>query len=409
MFKKRTLIKSVKNVSKTFPIVLITGPRQVGKTTLFKLAIKELKQERTYVTLDDLQNRALAKKDPKLFLQRFKTPLLIDEIQYAPELLSIIKMEVDKINKMGMFWLTGSQQFHLMRNVSESLAGRVGILNLQGLSQAEKLNFSDTNPFLPTDEYLQKKESNYKKLNLKKLYSIIWRGSFPKIVVNKEVDWNIFYASYVQTYIERDVKALTNVGNEETFAKFLGVVASRTGNLLNYAELSQVVGISQPTVKNWLSILKTSGIVYFLQPYYTNLTKRLIKTPKIYFLDTGLCSYLTGWNTAETLEKGAMSGNILETYVISELLKSYLHNGKKPPFYFYRDQDGKEIDLLIHINGKLYPIEIKKSSNPNKNDIRHFSTLNRFQIPIGQGAVICLDDKIIPISNKVNAIPIGYI
>jgi len=407
--KQRTLLPSIKNVSETFPVTLITGPRQVGKTTLFKLAKEALKDERAFISLDNIKIRILAQKDPEVFLQQNPYPLLIDEIQYAPELLPYIKMKVDEVGENGMYWLTGSQQFHLMKDVSESLAGRVGILNLQGLSQAEKNDKPNTEAFLPTKDYLKKKYDYRAKDGLKKLYSTIWRGSFPRIVVDKAVDWKSFYSAYVQTYIERDVRALTNVGNEEIFAKFLVAVAARTGQLLNYEELSRDVGISQPTVKTWLSILKTSHLIYLLQPYHTNLTKRLIKTPKLYFLDTGLCSYLTAWDNPEVLERGAMSGAILETYVISELLKSYWHNNKRALFYFYRDQDMKEIDLLIYKNGTLYPIEVKKSSNPNENDIRHFSTLKRFNLPIGHGAVICLCDRVMPISKDVDAVPTGCI
>ncbi len=404
MYIKRTLESIIELTSNSFPVTLITGPRQVGKTTI----LKNFKDSINYVSLDDLELREFAKNDPKLFLEKYSYPLLIDEVQYAPNLFTYIKINVDKENKEGMYYLTGSQQFSMMKNVSESLAGRVGILNLQGLSQAEKYNQPNNPPFLPTNEYVKEQSERNMRIDIHKLYEIIWRGSFPKLVSNNNVDWNIFYSSYLQTYLERDIRQLSVV-NESLFLKFVTILAARTGQELNYTNIANDVGVSQTTIKSWVSLLNTSGLIYLVKPYYNNITNRMIKTPKLYFLDTGLVAYLTKYQTPEILENGALSGSILETYVVSEILKSYWHNGKQQDLYFYRDKDKKEIDLIIEQNGKLYPVEIKRKSNPNRDDIRNFNVLEKFNKPIGEGAVICLAENDLPITNKINRIPIGYL
>jgi uncharacterized protein len=321
MYTKRTLEKSIVRASKFFPVVFISGPRQVGKTTIFQNCISG---GRNYVSLDTLEERELAKNDPRRFLERYKAPLLLDEIQYAPELFPYIKNIIDREKKKGMYWITGSQQFNLMANVTESLAGRVGILNLQGFSQAEKDNIPDTDSFLPTEKLLAQKEKTTGET--KDIFNRIWLGSYPALFATPsnrtDKDWSLFYDSYIQTYIERDVKQIIKVSNELQFVNFVRVLAARTSQLLNYSNIAGEIGINETTVKSWLSILQTSGIIYLLQPYSNNLTNRVVKTPKVYFLDTGLVCYLTKWNTPEALENGAFSGAILETYVVSEILKS---------------------------------------------------------------------------------------
>ena len=406
MYIKRTIEKSIERANKFFPVVLVTGPRQVGKTTVLQNCET---QPRTYVSLDTLENRELAKNDPTLFLQRYPAPVLIDEIQYAPELFPYIKASVDKEKKSGMYWLTGSQQFHLMKNVSESLAGRVGILQLEGLSQDEKHGHPDVPPFLPTEEYIKTKVHSAAETDLLKIYELIWKGSYPKLYPADSDYWAVFYESYMQTYIERDIKALSAVGNELDFVKFMRALAARTGEMLNYSELANDVGVSQPTIKSWLSILQASGLVYILRPYYNNVGNRFIKTPKVYFMDTGLACYLTGWKTPEILESGAMSGNMFETYVVSEIIKSYWHNGKQPDIYYYRDKDKREIDVLLHENGTLYPIEIKKKSNPDKGDIKAFSVIETLKQKRGTGAVVCMAPTHLPLTGDVNIIPVGYL
>ncbi len=398
MYSERTLASFLLKSSESFPVLLVTGPRQVGKTTLLRHVQKE---GGGYVTLDDPLARSLAKEDPRLFLQKFARPLLIDEIQYVPELLPIIKMEVDKNQKQGEFWLTGSQQFHLMKNISETLAGRVAILHLQGLSQNEKQGLYEREPFLPSSSL-----SLRSSWNLPDIFTVIFRGSFPKVALDQGVDHDLFYSSYVQTYLERDIRDLSRVSDEQAFIKFLRVVAARTATVINFSDLARDIGIAPVTAKAWLSLLQTSGLIYFLEPFYVNETKRLIKSAKLYFLDTGLCSYLAGWTSPQTLERGAFSGAIFETYVISELLKSYWHNGKKAPFFFCRDKDKREIDLVIYQDGTLYPIEIKKTTLPSKEDRKHFHMLNSFRLPVSQGAVICLAEDFYPLTSDISILPL---
>lgn len=404
MYVERTLKWPLAAASRQFPVILIPGPRQVGKTTLLRHASGA---ERRYVTLDDPQARTLANDDPGLFLQRFAPPVLIDEIQYAPELLPHIKMIVDSRQQPGDFWLTGSQQFHLMQGVSESLAGRVGIVNLLGFSRRELAGHSEwIEPFLPGDF---ETGAGDQPLGLMDLYGAIWRGSLPRIALDAEVDRDLFYGSYVQTYLQRDVRALANVGDEMAFTKFLRATAARTGQLLNLADMARDVDVSPNTAKNWLSILKSSGIIYLLEPYYSNVTKRLVKTPKMYFLDTGLAAYLTEWSSPETLEAGAMSGAILESWAVAEVIRSYWHAGRQAPIYFYRDKELREIDLVIFRDGTLYPIEIKKTTAPTKKDIRNFSVLAQLDVPRGPGAVLCLTESPMPITETVWAIPVSQI
>ena len=402
MYINRTLEKHIKQLSNQFKVILVTGARQVGKSTL----LKHCDPERNYVTLDDYRAREMALNDPELFLQRYKAPLIIDEIQYAPSILSYIKIAVDNSDKKGQYWLTGSQQFHMMKNVTESLAGRVAMVDLKGLSLKE-LDGLEQAPFIPTADNIENMRKSSKYHDLTDIYEKIWRGSYPEVNTNTDTDWETFYKSYLRTYIERDIKDLNAVKNEMDFIKFLKVLAARTGQMLDYTDISKEVGVSSPTIKSWVSILVSSNIVYLLQPYFSNINKRIVKTPKIYFMDTGLCSYLTNWDNSRVLESGAMSGSIFETYVVSEIIKSYAHNIKEPNIYYYRDKDKREIDVIIERNGKLYPIEIKKSSNPDKSAIKNFSVISEDNL--GNGAVVCLAKEDYPITKNINAIPISYI
>lgn len=405
MYEPRTIESFLRAAARQFPVLLVIGARQVGKTTFLRHLAKK---DRTYITLDDPLVRALAKEDPALFFQRFHPPLLIDEIQYAPELLPHIKMEVDRNRKQGLFWLTGSQHFHLMKGVSESLAGRVGVVQLLGLSRRELMGQSrESRPFLPAPHEIQSRIKTGSRLVLKDLYRLIWRGTFPKIALDEKIDRDLFYSSYIQTYIQRDIRDLARVGDEMAFLRFLRAAAARTGQMLNLAELARDSDVAPNTAKSWLSILETSGIVYLLQPYHSNVTKRLVKTPKLYILDTGLGAYLTQWSSPETLEAGAMSGPILETWIIAELLKSYWHNGRHAPFYFYRDKDQKEIDLLILQDGIAYPLEFKKTASPTKEDVRHFRALEKLKMPVGSGGVICLTEQNLPITPSTQSIPVA--
>lgn len=408
MYLKRTLEETIQKASKAFPVLLLTGPRQIGKTTLLKHCAHEL---RSFVTLDDIDERKLAQTDPELFFKKHPPPILIDEVQYAPQIFTTIKIICDREHQPGLFWLTGSQKFHLMRNVSESLAGRVAILDMLGLSQAEIFGHPhDKNPFLPTSEWIDAARPYApSSFSLMDVYKQIWMGSFPQVVLDDKIDRDLFYKSYIQTYIQRDVREITNISNEEGFYGFLSATAARTGQLLNYVDLARDADLDHRRVKSWLNILETSGIIYLLRPYHINVTKRLLKTPKIYFMDTGLCSFLTRWDSHLSLESGAMSGAILETYMFIEILKSYWHHGKEAYFNFYRDKDQKEIDLIIEQNNTLYPVEFKKTAAPYHNAPKNFKALEKLHKKIGHGAVICLKDTDIPLSHDVDALPISYL
>jgi predicted AAA+ superfamily ATPase len=402
---ERTLRPVVEQSSKGFRVVLLNGQRQVGKSTLMKNIAKGTK--RSYISLDNMKFRKLAQSDPELFLQQNPPPIIIDEVQYAPELFPYIKIYADEHpGHKGAFWLTGSQKYKLMQGVQESLAGRIGILDLMGLSYREKSKkpFSG-NPFLPS----MNKSNDGKKLTIKDVYRYIWEGSLPEVVLGKNIDRERFYSSYVQSYIERDVKDFYNVEKPIQFFDFLSVVAAQTGQLLNYSSIARDIGIDIKTAQSWMGILERSGLVYLLHPYSPNITNRIIKTPKMYFLDTGLCSYLTKWITPDNLLAGSMAGAILETYVIGEILMSYYHNGREPAMYMYRDKNQREIDIVLDENGTLYPIEVKKTANPGSNDYGNFDLLARFNKKVGLGAVICLQPERIPLSREVVSIPIWEI
>lgn len=405
---RRTLEGAVGRASGSFPVLLVTGPRQVGKTTLLEMCAEA---GRRHVTLDDLDARSLARDDPGLFIQTYQPPVMIDEVQYAPELFSYLKIVADREKKNGLFWLTGSQKFHLMRGITESLAGRVAIIDLLGLSQAELEGRGGASmPFMPTPQWIgeAKKNANRPK-RLMDVYEQIWRGSFPRVNSVGDSMRDIFYRSYIQTYIQRDVKDVLSISDETSFHRFLGAAAARTGQLLNYAKLAGDVGIDSKTVKSWLSVLETSGLIYLLKPFFRNVTKRLVKAPKLYFLDTGLAAHLCKWPTPAALEAGAMSGAMLETHLFGEILKSYWHNGEEPHFYYYRDADQREVDLVIETGEAFYPVEFKKTATPSKTASRHFRLLEKLGKPVGHGAVLCFVDRDIPLSASVTAVPIAYL
>ena len=402
MYIPRAIEPSIVTIAKTFPVLLVTGPRQVGKTTLLKHIAET---GRNYVTLDDPLQRRLAIEEPELFLERFESPVIIDEIQYAPSLLPHIKMRVDRGGMKGAYWLTGSQMFHLMREASESLAGRVGIVHLLGLSQAE-IAKRDSVPFLPTKEILSAKRKNSDRGSLTEVFSAIHRGSLPALFAsNDRPDVEQYYSSYVQTYLQRDIKDLSQVGDEVAFVRFLTAVAARTAQMLQYADLARDIGISQPTAKKWLSLLVTSGIVTLIEPWYSNTLTRMIKAPKLYILDTGLAAYLTRWTSPEALEAGAMSGAFFETFVVSEIMKSWYNAGKTPPVFYYRDKDRNEIDLILESDGQLYPVEIKKSANPGKDAIAAFRKLADAGRKVGPGGVVCCATEYLPLDANNSIVP----
>jgi len=401
MYIVRNCEKTVKYMSERFPVVLVTGPRQVGKTTML---MKIAEKERGYVTLDDPNARSMAINEPGLFLQRYEPPIIIDEIQYAPNLMQYIKLYVDENKKMGDIWMTGSQMFHLMKNVSESLAGRVGILKMQGLSGAE-LDGYDNEAFLMDSVRLIEKVKERVPKSLKEIYKRIYMGQMPG-VYSRDISPDIFYGAYINTYIQRDIKELTQVADEMQFLQFLTACAARTSQMLNIADIARDIGVSAPTAKQWLSILITSGIVVLIEPYFNNRMKRIIKAPNLYFMDTGLCAYLTKWNNPESLETGSMNGAFFETFVVSEVIKSYQNLGLQAPICYYRDKDKREIDLIIEQNNTLYPIEIKKSASPKKDAIKHFRVLDKSGVNVGTGAVICMARDLVPLDKDNWLVPV---
>lgn len=401
---KRACENVIQKQEKLFKSILVTGARQVGKTTM----LKNIKPNVKYITLDDMILMQMAIEEPDLFLKSHTPPVIIDEVQYAPNILRNIKMYVDNNDKKAMFYLTGSQQFNLMKDVSESLAGRVGIINLLGLSIREIKGIEFNEPFITTDQYIEKRKNYITDISYEEIWDIIHKGSMPAMYQD-ENDFDMFYATYVSTYIERDVRSLTQVGDTLSFLKFMVALASRIGQLLNLNSIANEIGITVPTAQRWLSILVSSNIVYILEPYYNNLMKRALKTPKVYFLDTGLAAYLTKWKDKDALEAGMMSGNFFENFVIVEIIKSYYNKGElRPPIYYYRDKEKREIDLIIEENGKLYPIEIKKSANPTKEMIRNFKVLEKVK-EVGDGAVICMYDEVLYLDEKNKAIPYTYL
>lgn len=407
MYIKRHAENTVKKLSEMFGAVLVAGPRQVGKTTM----LEKLTNGMNMVTLDDPILRASAEEESVTFFKDNPPPVFVDEIQKAPALFEQVKLSLDRSRQKGQFFMCGSQQFKMMKGVSESLAGRIGLVTLLGLSLREAYNVDCDAPFIPTAEYFDKRKQNIADISYDDVWNIIHRGSMPELRENPEFDWQMFYAAYVRTYIERDVRELSEISDSVKFTKFMVAAAAATGQLLNVASLARDVGISQPTAERWLSILVASNIVYLLQPYSNSITKRAVKTPKLYFLDTGLAAYLTRWNTPDVLKNGAMAGAFFETFVISEIIKSYYNKGLlELPLYFYRDKDMNEIDLLIDESGTLYPIEMKKHADPSKKDIEAFGALDNLpNVNRGAGGVVCLYDNLVTLRGEDKIIPIKYL
>ncbi|MCI8935306.1 MAG: ATP-binding protein [Lachnospiraceae bacterium] len=402
----RNLEIVVSEVTNEYPVVLVTGPRQVGKTTMLQKLMEGT--DRSYVSLDDLNERNLAKTDPELFLQLHKPPVLIDEVQYAPELFTYIKIHIDKNRNPGAFWLTGSQVFKLMRGVQESLAGRVAVLSLTSLSQAE-IGAKETKPFVLDMDSLTARSKARKPADTEEIFERIFKGSMPAVVSGQNSNSQIFYSSYLTTYIERDVKELSDAIDSLKFLHFITAAAARCGQMLNVADIARDADINQKQAKDWLGILETLGIIFYLHPYSNNMLKRLAKTPKLYFYDTGFVCYLTKWSNAKTLERGAMNGAILENYVVAEIMKTYLSNGKEPFIYYYRDKDAKEIDIVLEHDGVLNPIEIKKSSNPGSQLTKVFNLLDRSSAPRSKGAVICMKPELSMIDRETFIVPVWVI
>ena len=408
MYIKRHLEDIVTRYSMQYPVVMVCGQRQVGKSTML-YHIKE--STRTYVTLDDVNARRLAETDPGLFFETYMPPVLIDEFQRVPDLLLEIKKITDRLSlegkdNRGLFWLTGSQKFSMMKGVSESLAGRVAIFDLSGLSSAE-IDGREPWEFSPQVDVLKNRLKGLPPVTLNGVFEKIIKGGMPKVIAS-DIDNARYYSDYVNTYIEKDIRDYAHIGKIHEFTDFLIYMAAHTSQELIYSKISSEIGISAPTAKEWVSLLESSGIIYILRPYFNNITKRLIKTPKMYFMDTGLAAWLTRWPDALTLANGAMSGAFFETYVVTEIVKSFLNAGHQPALYYYRDMDQKEIDLVIVREGKIWPVEIKKSTSPNHPD-KNFKTLERFGMEVAPGIVLCLSDQLIPINRGAWLCPVSVL
>lgn len=407
MYRPRIIESHVIRLSRSFPVILITGARQTGKTTLLKHLSSQASKKRRYVSLDELEMRALAQNDPSLFFQQFPPPVIIDEIQNAPQLLHSVKAEVDRHpDRNGAFWLSGSQQFHLMRHVSESLAGRVGLITLAGLSQGEVLPGAlQKKPWRPGHFSASDSRSS----TLGTVFRRILKGSFPRLWITRPPPLDAFFRSYLQTYVDRDLREMVKTSSLPSFEKFVRLCAARTASMLNLSDLARDSEAAVNTVKEWLGLLEASHLVYLLRPYYRNISKRLIKAPKLYFLDTGLACYLTGWRNAESAAHGAMSGALFETYVVAEILKSHWHRGLEPHIYYFRTKEGLEVDIVLEESGRLYPVEAKLASRVKTSELRGLEGLKRTGVPLGHGTVASVCREPYALSPQVSVLPVDQI
>ena len=419
VYIERSITPYVQKAEKNFKAVLITGARQAGKSTL----LKKLFPSRKYITFDDPFIEEQAIQNAGMFMTLNQPPVTFDEVQRIPDLFRYIKIECDKRDEYGLYCLSGSQPFRLMQNASESLSGRISIIELAGLSLREIQGDTFDQPFLPSMDYVMERQKTARQPE--NIWQIIHRGSFPELYQNPELDWQQFYASYIKTYLERDVRELSAVQNLDVFRRFMVAVAARTGQMVNYANIADEVRRDAATIRNWFSILEASGIIYLLEPYTPSVLKRAIKTPKVYFRDTGLASYLTRWLTPETLAYGAMAGNMFETFVISEILKSYSNQGIDYRYCvsYYRGKDKKrirrdgkeievegEIDFIIEENGVLYPIEIKKNTSETAYAASAFQVLDRVEDKKrGMGAVISMCPAPGMLRENVLELPVWFV
>ncbi len=403
---KRDIETLVLDTSKEYAGIMVTGPRQVGKTTMLRQLMDD---SRHYVTLDDLDERRMAKEDPALFLSLHPVPILIDEVQYAPEMFSYIKIAIDNGAAPGAFWLTGSQSFRLMELAQESLAGRIAIFHLTALSQHEIYGSGENTPFTLELPKLQERAKRGARTDVAGIYQRIWNGAMPGLASGKYTKRETFYSSYLQSYIERDVSDMVERIDKLGFLDFIRAAACRCGQLLNIHDIASDVGCSADTAKRWLGILEKSDIIFYLRPYSNNLLKRTIKTPKLYFFDTGLVACLTKYSSPEILINGAINGAILENYAVSEIRKSYINAGMDCLMHYYRDWDSKEVDIVIEADGELHPLEIKKSIRPGTELTSAFKVLDASSVPRGTGAILCLREDLSAVDRQNYIVPIWLI
>ena len=409
MYITRHMEKPVMELNEQYPVLLLTGPRQVGKTTMLEHLIEVEGKGRKKVSLDDLTLRELAKTDPKMFFQLYQPPLLIDEVQYAPELFPYNKIMVDERHQPGDFWLTGSQLFKMMEGVQESLAGRVALLHLSPLSQSEIMKRPPEPPFSLELPLLSERQNGRQMLNTPEVFQRIHQGGMPALVTGTYSNASIFYSSYIDTYMERDVRRLSNDIDSLKFLRFLRSVAARTSQQVNYKGIADDAEIDQTTAKNWLHVLEALGIIFLLEPYSNNVLKRTVSTPKLYFYDSGIVCYLTRWSSPETAMEGAMSGALLENYTVAEIIKTYQNAGQEPFLYYYRDKDAREIDLILERDGKLFPIEIKKMASPPKKLTKVFDLIDKSPLQRGTGAILCMADQLGAFDQNNLIVPISLI
>ncbi len=403
----REIERKFEKMNGFFKAILVTGARQVGKTTMMKHLAEGT--NRTYVTLDNARARELAKNDPVLFFQTYKPPILIDEVQKAPELFEQIKIMCDESEETGLFWLTGSQQYKMMKSIRETLAGRLCILELYSLSQREKSNVLFDTELDFSLETLQSRQKQTPKNDVTAVFGHIWEGGMPQVYGVDDEMRSEYFNSYIETYLMRDITEAGGISDTVKFRKFLETAAALVSEQVNYANLAEAAEISQPTAKSWLKTLEGLGIVYLLKPYSNNAFTRLTKTPKLYFCDTGLCAYLSMWLTPETLMKGAVSGHFYENYVVMELVKNYAYGKSKANITYYRDSNAKEIDIIIEENNMIHPLEIKKSANPNNREIKKYEVIDKANLNRGNGGIICMCEEPIPIDKNNCLIPSSLI
>ena len=403
----RTLEQKIMDISRDYSCLLLIGPRQVGKTTMLEHLMKG--SARRKVTLDDAENRRLAQSDPALFLEMHPAPVLIDEVQYAPQLFSYIKINVDNGAAPGSYWLTGSQAFQMMELAQESLAGRTAIVHMSALSQSELYGDGATEPLSINPEKLNHRKEHLSSCNSVEMFERIWSGGMPGHRSGRYTDRDVFYSSYIQTYINRDVSDMIPGVDKLLFADFIRAAACRVGQLLNTHDIAQDVGVSDDTAKRWLQVLEKSEVIFYLRPYSNNLLKRTVRTPKMYFFDTGLAAYLTKYSSPEILMNGAINGAILENYTVAEIRKTWLNSARECLMHYYRDRDTNEIDMVIEADGELHPLEIKKSTNPGTELASAFKVLDKGSVPRGTGAILCLREEMSAIDRNTFILPIWMI
>ena len=404
---RRELERKFLEADKFFKAVLVLGARQVGKSTMLKELAKE--QDRTIVTMDNDYARALARDDPRLFFQTYKPPILIDEIQKAPELLEHIKLMCDESEERGRFWLTGSQRKKLMQRAQETLAGRLGILRLYGLSWREKQGVLDPAPLDFSLDCLRARQAQLPANDIIDVYAHIWKGGFADVQSASGEMAQLYYQSYIDNYLIADAVNDEGISDVEGFKRFIRACAALVGNLVNYRTLGEASGVSQQTAKKWLDILRDMDVVYLLEPYAKNELQRLIKTPKLYFCDTGLCAYLTRWLTPDSLREGAAGGHFYENYVVMELVKNYAYARDSALLSFYRDANAKEVDVFVEENGRIHPLEIKRSADPDRREIRKFSVIDKTSLERGSGGIVCMFPHPFPIDRLCSLIPSNLI